>query len=144
MSDEKNIFLSTGLTQIETAKILADEMKPSLEYITYNVKRYKTPVSLVLFYTEEDISKSIRANKRLTDALLDFKIGDSYFNFVILPFTEEIDSYNFIKHEEYKDLDFIEHYYYFEILEPSIYNYVDFINSFLLKILEKKETLTRF
>ncbi len=144
MSNEKNTFLGTGLSQIETARILSDKMKPALDYITYNVERYKTPVSLVLFYTEKDISKSIKENKRLTDALLYFKIGNSYFNFVILPFTEEIDSYNFIKHEEYKDLNFIEHYYYFEILEPKIYNYFNFINSFLFKILEKKETLTRF
>ena len=64
MSNEKNTFLGTGLSQIETARILANKMKPALDYITYNVERYKTPVSLVLFYTEKDISKSIKENKR--------------------------------------------------------------------------------
>jgi len=144
MSVNSDIFLGTGLSQVETVKYLIDGVKPALEYITYNIRRYKTPVSLVLFYTEEDVTESIRETMRLTDVLIDIKIGNSYFNFILLPFTESIDSYSFIKHEEYKKLSHIEHYYYFERLEPQVYNYFNFINSFLFKILEKKEAASRF
>jgi len=144
MSDNSDIFLATGLSQVETVKRLVDGIKPVLEYITYNIKRYSTPVSLVLFYTEEDVSESIKKTMRVTDVLIDIKIGSSYFNFVLLPFTESIDSYSFIKHEEYKRLSNIEHYYYFERLEPQVHNYFNFINSFLFKILEKKEAASRF
>ena len=144
MSRNSDIFLGTGLSQVETVKHLVDGIKPALEYITYNIRRYKTPVSLVLFYTEEDVSESIRETMRLTDVLIDIKLGNSYFSFVLLPFTESIDSYSFIKHEEHKKLGHIEHYYYFERLEPQIHNYFNFINSFLFKILEKKEAASRF
>jgi len=141
---KSDIFLNTGLSQIETVKILVEKIEPALEYLTYNIRRYKIPVSLVLFYTEEDISESIKDTMRLTDVLIDIKIGKAYFSFVLLPFTESIDSYSFIKHEEYKKLSYIEHYYNFERLEPQIYNYFNFINSFLFKILEKKEASSRF
>ena len=141
---KSDIFLNTGLSQIETVKILVEKIEPALEYLTYNIRRYKIPVSLVLFYTEEDISESIKDTMRLTDVLIDIKIGKAYFSFVLLPFTESIDSYSFIKHEEYKKLSYIEHYYNFERLEPQIYNYFNFVNSFLFKILEKKEASSRF
>jgi len=144
MSKDSDIFLGTNLSQVETVKKLVNALKPALEYITYNIRRYKTPVSLVLFYTQEDISESIRETMRLTDVLIDIKIGSSYFSFVFLPFTESIDSYSFIKHAEYKKLSHIEHYYYFEKLEPRVYNYFNFVNSFLFKILEKKETISKF
>ena len=132
-------FLKTGISQIETTKILIDKIEDAVEYLTYNIRRYKIPVSLVLFYTEEDISKSIIDTKRLTDVLIDVKIGDSYFNFILLPFTEEVESYSFVRHEEYNKLSKIENYYHYEMLEPKIYNYFNFVNSYIFRIVEKKE-----
>ncbi len=140
MLKSNKLFLTTGLSQIETVKVLVDKIKPSLEFLTYNIRRYKIPVTMVMFYTEVDISKSIEETMRLTDVLKTVKIGKAYFSFVLLPFTQAIDSYTFIKHEENNKLNNIEHYYHFERLEPQIYNYFNFINSFLFKVIEKKES----
>lgn len=134
----KKLFLNTGLTQIETAHLLVENLEPSIEYLTYNIRRYNTPVSLVLFYTQEDISEQIKDSIRLTDILKTVKIGDSYFSFVFLLFAEEEDSYTFIKHVEKTKLGNINSYFYFEQLEPTVYNYYNFINSYLFDI-EKKE-----
>jgi len=133
---QKDIFLKTGLTQIETVKVISDKIKPTLEFITYNIKRYKIPVTLVLIYTQEDVSKFIKNTDRLTDVLVEIKIGRSYFNFVILPFTEEVQSYNFIKHVEKNKLNNISHAYYYEELKPQIHNYYNFINNYLFQIQE--------
>ncbi|MCW8894848.1 MAG: hypothetical protein OQK48_03305 [Sulfurimonas sp.] len=131
---QNDLFLKTGLTQRLTVTALLEKLKPSLDYLTYNVKRYKVPVALVLFYTEEDVSKHLRECMRLTDALLSVKIGDSYFNFIYLPFTEEANAYSFIKHIERNKLQDIKNLYYFENLKNAIYNHYNFINSYLFEI----------
>ncbi|MDA3908451.1 MAG: hypothetical protein PF437_05140 [Sulfurimonas sp.] len=141
MSKSENIklFLKTGMSHIEVAQTLVEKLQPSIEYLTYNLRRYKVPVSLVLFYTQEDISQKITDTMRLTDILTSIKIGDSYFNFVFLPFTDEIDSYTFVKHVEKTLLKNIDSFFHFERLDPTIHNYFNFINSYLFEI-EKEET----
>ena len=136
----QDVYLDTGLTQIETVKILVDKIKPSVEYLTYNIKRYKVPVALVLFYTTEDISESIEETMRLTDVLVTTKLGDAHFSFVLLPFTESIDSYSFIKHEIRRKLGNVENYYHFEELKPEVHNYFNFVNSYLFEIKERNTT----
>lgn len=139
MNEEKKLFLSTNLSQIETVKILVEKLQPSLDYLTYNIKRYKVPVVMIVFHTQKDISKELEQSKRLTDIAITIQIGESYFNFVFLPFTELIESYNFIKHVEYKKLSNTENYYHHEMLPSEINNYFNFINSYLFIIAEKRE-----
>jgi len=140
----QDTYLNTGLSQIETTKIIIDKIEYAVEYLTYNIRRYKIPVSLVLFYSEVDISRPIDETKRLTDVLIDIKIGDSHFNFILLPFTDETESYSFVKHVEKNKLNHIKHYYYYEMLEPQVYNYFNFVNSYLFHIIEKVATNSEY
>ena len=139
MSNDENLFFKTGLSHIDVTKVLVEKLEPSIEYLTYNIRRYNIPVSLVLFCTREDISEEITQSMRLTDVLVPIKIGDSHFSFVFLPFTDEIDSYTFIKHVEKNKLSNIRSYFYFKHLPPTVHNYFNFLNSYLFEI-EKKET----
>ena len=141
MQSSKKLFLSTGMSQIDTAKFIVKKLQHSVDYLTYNIKRYKVPVSLVLFYSEEDITALLTQYMRLTDALKVIKIGDSYFNFIFLPFTEVEESYSFIIKEEHHKLKKIEHLYYFDTLPPEVHNYYNLINSYLFKILEEKNKI---
>jgi hypothetical protein len=134
-----SIFLNTGLTQIQTAQLLVENLESHIQHLTYNIRRYHIPVSLVLFYTREDISQQINESIRLTDISKSIKIGDSYFNFVFLLFAEKTDSYTFVKHIEKTKLHNINSFFHFEQLEPTVYNCYNFLNSFLFEI-EKKET----
>jgi len=138
LTNEKT-FLKTGLAQLEVDRILIEKLKPSIEYLTYNIRRYDVPVTLVLFYTEMDISESLSKSMRLTDVETTIQIGDSYFNFVFLPFTDGVDSYTFIKKVENSDLTNIKNFFYFEILEPTIYCYNTLINRFLDEIIEDQK-----
>lgn len=139
---DSQLFLKTGLIQIDVDKILIEKLKPSIEYLTYNIRRYNVPVTLVLFYTEIDVSEPLKKSMRLTDIENTIKIGESYFNFVFLPFTDGIDSYTFIKKIENTDLNNIKNFFHFEILEPTIYCYNNLINNFLNGIVdyEKNES----
>lgn len=139
MNKEKRLFLNTNLSQVETVKILVEKLQPSLEYLTYNIKRYKVPVVMIVFHTQKDISQELEQSKRLTDIAITVKIGESYFNFAFLPFTDLIESYNFIKHVEYNKLASTENYYHHEMLPDEISNYFNFINSYLFIIDEKRE-----
>lgn len=136
---DEGTFLKTGLSQISTTNILIGQLKTPIEFFTYNIKRYKVPVTLVLFYTEQDISLEIKKNIRLSDGLKVIKIGESYFNFIFLPFTDMKASYSFIKDIEYDILSSVEYLFYLEELEHEINRCYDFINSFLFKILERKK-----
>lgn len=118
---------------------MVDAIKDSVEYLTYSIRRYKVPVSQVLIYTEVDISELIEKTKRLTDVCINVKIGDSYFHFILLPFTDTTQSYSFIKNLERKVLTKIQTYYHCEMLEPEIHNYFNFVNSFLFQILARKK-----
>lgn len=139
MNEEKRLFLNTNLSQVETVKILVEKLQPSLEYLTYNIKRYHVPVVMIVFHTQKDISQELKQSKRLTDIAITIQIGESYFNFVFLPFTELIESYNFIKHVEYNKLASTENYYHHEMLPSEINNHFNFINSYLFIIAEKRE-----
>lgn len=139
MKSPNKLYLNTGMSQIDTTKLLLKELDHSVEYITYNIKRYHVPVTLILIYSEEDISKSLKKHMRLTDALKVIKIGHSYFNFIFLPFTEVEDSYSFLKNEEHHELSKVEHYCYFDSLPAEVHNCYNFINSYLFKILEEKD-----
>lgn len=136
MTSSNNIFLKTGLRQIEVDKILIEKLKLSIEYLTYNIRRYKVPVTLVLFYTEVDVSATLKKSMRLTDIETTIKIGESYFNFVFLPFTDSIDSYTFIKKIENTNLNNIKNFFHFEILEPTVYCHNTLINKFLNGIID--------
>lgn len=135
----KRLFLKTGLSQIDVAKTIVEKLEPSIEYLTYNIRRYNAPVTLVMFYSEEDISDKLKSNVRLTDVIISIKIGDSYFNSVFLIFTEEEDAYAFVKNVEYSKLGNIDNFYYYETLQPKVYNYYNFINTYLFEIDEKKK-----
>ena len=139
MLENHALFLSTKLSQIEVTNILTEKLQPSIEYLTYNVKRYSVPVTLVLFYTTQDVSQLLKESTRLTDVINTIHIGDSYFNFVFLPFTDEVDSYTFIKHVESSRLINIKHTYYYEKLPPVVYNHFNFINNYLFEISSKHE-----
>ena len=139
MQEKKELFLNTGMSQIETTKLLVKELESSIEYLTYNIERYKTPIVMVLIYTNKDVSDTLNKHMRLTDALKVIKINQDYFNFVFLQFTELKDSYSFILNEEHYKLSDLEHYYHFEALPPKVYNYYNLINSYLFKIIEEKE-----
>lgn len=133
------LFLKTGLSQIDVAKTIVEKLEPSIEYLTYNIRRYNAPVTLVMFYSEEDISDKLKSNVRLTDVIISIKIGDSYFNSVFLIFTEEEDAYAFVKNVEYSKLGNVDNFYYYETLQPKVYNYYNFINTYLFEIDEKKK-----
>ena len=136
----ESTYLATGLSQIQTNKLLLKELEPNIEELVYNTKRYNEAVCLVLFYTEEDISAIIQECIRKTDIPKIIHIGDAYFNFIFLPFSSETEGYTFIKHVEYKKLHNIEHYYYYEkIRETDFSNEFNFINTFLFSIKEQKE-----
>lgn len=139
MQDSKELYLNTGLSQIDTTKALVKELNHAVEYVTYNIKRYNVPVALVLIYSEDDISQVLKKYMRLTDALRVIKIGDSYFNFIFLPFTEVEESYSFLKNEEHHELSKVEHFSYFDALPTEVYNCYNLINSYLFKILEEKD-----
>ena len=140
MSSITCLFLETNLSQIQTNNIILEKLRPALDYLTYNVKRYKIPVTLVMFYSKEDISEALKKSIRLTDVPINIKIGNSYFSFIFLPFTESLKAYTFIKHVEKNYLVGIENIYYFEELQPNEFNYYNFLNSYLFKISEKIET----
>lgn len=134
MSEEKNLFLKSGLPQREVTSLLVEKLESSIDYLAYNVKRYNVPVTLVLFYTEEDVSNTLQESTRLTDVINTVKIGNSYFNFVFLPFTDEVDSYTFVKHVELARLMNTKHIYYYEKLPSELHNHFNFINNYLFEI----------
>ncbi|EDZ61184.1 hypothetical protein SMGD1_0356 [Sulfurimonas gotlandica GD1] len=137
--EDTKLFLNTGLSHIDVAKALVEDIQSSIEYLTYNIRRYKVPVTLVLFYSQEDISQSLEDSMRLTDVIHTIKLGDAYLSFVFLLFTEEVDCYSFVKHVEHTKLEDIKNFFYFEKLPHTVHNYYNFINSYLFEI-EKKET----
>jgi len=139
MQEKKELYLDTGMSQIETTKLLVNELESSVEYLTYNIERYNAPVVMLLIYTNEDISDALNRHMRLTDALKMIKINQSYFNFVFLPFTELEDSHSFILNEEHYKLGSVEHYCYYDILPPKVYNYYNLINTYLFNIIEEKD-----
>lgn len=139
MSEEKELFLKTGLSQIDVTNLLVEKLTPSIDYLAYNVKRYRLPVTLVLFYTDEDVSDKLKESTRLTDVVNSVKIGNSYFNFVFLLFTDEVDSYTFIKHVESAKLMNINNMYYYEKLPPELHNHFNFLNNYLFEISGKTE-----
>lgn len=139
MEEEIELYLETGISQIETTKLLIEGIESSVEYLTYNVNRYDTPVTMLLIYTSEDISASLNRHMRLTDALKVVKINQAYFNFAFLPFTDLKDGHSFLLHEERYKLGKVKHYSYYEVLPPKVYNYFNLINSYLFKITEDKE-----
>lgn len=139
MLKENELFLKTQLPQLKITKILIDKLKKPIEYFTYNIRRYKVPVCLVLIYTEEDISKKIKESIRLTDAYIPIKVGESYFNFMFLPFTDENDSYACIKNIQHTELINVKSFFHFQQLEPTIFDYYSFINNYLYEI-KKEET----
>lgn len=136
---KEELFLKTKLSQLDVTKILINNLKKTIEYFTYNIRRYKVPVCLVLIYTEEDISQKIKESIRLTDVFIPVKIGESYFNFMFLPFTDEKDSYACVKNIQYTHLINTKSFFYHEQLGSSIINYNNLINTFLYEI-KKEET----
>lgn len=138
MLEEKKLFLQTGLSQIEVTNLLVEKLTSPINYLTYNVKRYHVPVTLVLFYTEEDVSDKLQESTRLTDVIKSIKIGNAYFNFVFLPFTDEVDSYTFVKHVSARLIN-INHIYYYEKLPPELHNHFNFLNNYLFEISGKTE-----
>jgi len=128
-------YLKTGLTQAQTTKILVEHIQSHIEHFVYIVERHKVPVSMVLFYTEFDISELVESKKRLTDVYKVIKVGDGYFTFVFLPFTAIQDSYSFLKHFKTE----VQHLYHIEAIEHRVYNYFNFINSYLFGVLDEKE-----
>lgn len=136
---EKEIFLSAKTSQMEVIHILEEKLKFPIEYLAYNVKRYNVPISMLLIYTEKDIHKELHESKRLTDVISTIKIGDAYFNFVFLLFTDETDSYSFVKNFESSKLQKIDYKYYYEQLPPIIHSLHNFLNTYLFEIADKKE-----
>lgn len=139
MYEEKESFLKTGLSQIDVTNLLVEKLASPIDYLTYNVKRYHVPVTLVLFYTEEDVSHKLKESTRLTDIIDSIQIGNSCFNFVFLPFTDEVDSYGFVKHVESTRLMNINHIYYYEKLPPEVHNHFNLLNNYLFEISGKIE-----
>ncbi|MBD3823948.1 MAG: hypothetical protein IE916_05500 [Epsilonproteobacteria bacterium] len=131
-------FMKTGMTHIETTQILVDKLQSVTQNLLYNLQRYHVPTTLVLIYTEEDISRLIEENKRLSDINVCIPIGSSYFNFIYLTFTEEEGGYAFIKALERKILTNVDHLLYFDGLVHENHNCYNFINSFLFNI-EKQQ-----
>lgn len=142
MSKNKKLFLQTELSQIEVTNLLVDKLTSSIDYLAYNVNRYHLPVTLVLLYTEEEIEDKLKESSRLTDVIESIKIGNSYFNFVFLPFTDEVDSYTFIKHVESTKLLNIYHLYYYEKLPKKVHSHFNFLNNYLFEILEQTKAHT--
>lgn len=140
MIKNDELFLKTKLPQVEVTKILINSLKQPIEYFTYNIRRYKVPVSLVLLCTEIDVSSQIKNSIRLSDVFIPIKIGDLHFNFIFLPFTEGSDSYSFIKNVEHTKLLNIKNFFYFQQLDPTIYDYYSFFNTYLYEI-KKEENL---
>lgn len=139
MITQEGKFLKTGLSQVKTNEILVEKLQSSIEFFTYNIRRYHVDVSLVLLYTEEDVNAKIQSCMRLTDIIDTVKIGESYFNFIFLPFTNEQESYDFIKKVEINKLQSIKSFFYFRHLTPTTCDYFNFINSYLFEI-KKEET----
>lgn len=138
MTEINNYFLKTGISQKATAESLLEKLKPMLDESVYNVKRYRTPISLILLYTESDISDLIIEHKRLTDVKKSVQIGDSYFNFVFLPFTDLEDSYKLIGHIEYNVPTKGKVLSSAAAIESEIHSYYNFINSYLVEIAQKE------
>lgn len=134
MDSSKKLFLQTEHTHIECTEIILEELRESLEYLIYNVKRYKIPVTLVMFYSQEDITKLIQDSKRLTDVLVTIKIGEAYFTFIYLLFTDLSDSDSFVKHVEYHKLRNIEYEFSYEQLKINESQLYNFINGYLFRI----------
>jgi hypothetical protein len=132
---KEQLYLKTGLPQAEVTKILVEEIKADIEHFVYIIERHKVPVTLVLLYTEFDISERVEHKKRFTDVYRVVKVGKGYFTFVFLPFTTTIESYSFLKHFR----DEVQHLYHLEPIEHKIYNYFNFINTYLFGILDEKE-----
>jgi len=139
MKNTQTLYLKTGLSQRDTAELLVEKLDDSIESLTYNIKRYKVPATLILIYTEENISKYLKTYMRLTDALRVIQIGDSYFNFIFLPFTKVQEGYSFIIKEKHHELRKVKHLYYFDALPPEVHSCYNLINTYLYKILEEKE-----
>ncbi len=137
MIDIEKYFLKTGMSQKAVAESLVETLNPILDECVYNVKRYNTPISLILFYTENDISDLILEYKRLTDVAHTIKLKGSYFNFVVLPFTDLQDSFTLIGHIEYNVSTKIKVLSSAAEIESGIHNYYNFINSYLIEIAEK-------
>lgn len=137
MTEINKYFLKTGMSQKAAAESLLEKLKPMLDECVYNVKRYHTPISLILLYTENDISDLIIEQKRLTDGPNTIKLEGSYFNFIFLPFTELEDSYTLIGHIEYNVPTKAKVLSSTAEIESEIHSYYNFINSYLVEIAEK-------
>ena len=139
MVPKEKLFLETSHTQAEVTRILTEKTSYAMEYFTYNVRRYKVPVTLVLVYTRHNVTEMLKKQIRLSDVVIDIKLGDAHFFFIFLPFTDEDGSYSFIKHLEHTRLANLEHFYYFEKLPGDVHNTFNYINSFLFQISDKIE-----
>ncbi len=137
MTEINKYFLKTGMSQKTAAESLLEKLTPMLDECVYNVKRYHTPISLILFHTENDISDLIMEHKRLTDVKKIIQIEGSYFNFIFLPFTNLEDSYTLIGHIEYNVPTKVKVLSSAAEIESEIHSYYNFINSYLVDIAEK-------
>ncbi|MBU1659264.1 hypothetical protein KKG72_09470 [bacterium] len=137
MTDVTNDFLKTKMTQKAVTDLLVAELQPLIDECTYNVKRYNVPITLILLYSEHDISNLIIEHIRLSDIRNIIQIKDSYFNFVFLPFTDVEHSFSLINHIEYNVLKDIKVFSSVNAIEPEIFNYFNFINLYLVEISEK-------
>jgi hypothetical protein len=136
MDNVKKTFLDTGMSHIECMKIILEELRDSFEHLVYTVKRYDVPVVLLMFYSKENISEFLEDTKRLTDVVKVIKIGNGYFSFTYLLFTDLEGCDKFIKHIEYNKLQNIEYKFTYEELTSDETQFYNFINSYLFQIEE--------
>jgi hypothetical protein len=137
MDMQPKLFLNTQRTHIECTEILLSELHETMLYLSYNVKRYNVPVTLVMFYSQENIEDLIIDSKRLSDVLKVIKIGEAYFSFVYLLFTDLKGCDTFVEHMEFYKLSNIEYRFAYDQLEAEEEHFYNFINSYLFKIEEE-------
>jgi hypothetical protein len=130
-------YLQSNLSQTECTKLIIDDLHELTELFLYHMRRYKVPVTLLLIYSEEDLSAQLNQHKRLTDIAKYIKLPCGYFNFIFLPFTDTEDTHSYVKLLVNDFLLNTKHFIYFDELKNENHNTFNFINTYLFNIAEQ-------
>lgn len=132
-------YLQSNLSQSECTKLIVKELHELAELFLYHMRRYEVPVTLLLIYSDEDLSGKLNKHKRLTDIAKYLKLPCGNFYFIFLPFTNTEDTHSYVKLLVNDFLLNSKHFIYFDELKNENHNTFNFINNYLFNIAEQIE-----
>ena len=129
-------YLHTGKRQIDVAKQILEVCDKEFGMVIGNYERHKAHITILIVYTQDDITELLKKHIRATDMVQGCKIGDAYLSVVFLTFTDMEGGYCFatfmennLQNEQIEYRFFID-----ELNRAANANPVNFIDNFLFEI----------